>query len=154
MEKTRAELSQLALEKIGNVFKSMHKNIHRDNQHCNPLHRPFADVDLSRREIFFIFIVARSKNGISVKDLARFSQVTSGAVTQFIDSLISKNIVQREVDEQDRRIIRIKLTDFAKSKFENFKHGYFSTISPIFSNLTDQELHTFINLLDKISISH
>jgi len=95
-------------------------------------------------------MVARVKEGLSVKELAKFSRVTPGAITQFIDVLIQKNLLKREEDPLDRRALKITLTDYAKEQFAGFKKQYFNAISPAFKNLTNEELNTLIYLLDTV----
>ncbi len=148
MFQSREEKIQLIFEKFENIFKTIHKR--RFHLHKNKQRFPFEDLNLSRREIIFLFIIGKSQDGISVKDLSKFQRITSGAVTQFIDSLIEKNLVKREEDTYDRRVIKIKLTDYAKSKFNNFKKGYVESLVPFFDNLTDEELDQFINILEKL----
>lgn len=156
MEQKREDLSPKILERLDELFRCLHQNVHGRHNRMHTRHNefmPFSDLKLSRRQIFFLFIVAKSKEGISVKDLARFSRVTSGAVTQFIDILIEKKLVKREADPQDRRALKIKLTDYARSRFDNFKKGYFNSISPAFKNLTTEELNTLFYLLEKVEPS-
>ncbi len=153
METKREELSQKILEKLEDLFRCIHQNVRQKNNNPQESHKdcsPFQDLNLSGRQIFFLFLVARSKDGISVKDLANFSRVTPGAVTQFIDVLIEKNLLKREEDPTDRRALKIKLTEYANSRFSEFKTQYFNSISPVFKNLSTEELNTLIYLLGKV----
>ena len=112
---------------------------------------PFGNVELSRPHVGILFCVARNKDGCSVKDLAAALNVTSGAISQFVDGLIEKGLVLREEDSSDRRSFRIKLTRSARNRFEAFKKTYFQSITPMFDELADKDLTQFIELLKKIS---
>jgi len=140
MDKKREELVQSLIEKMVNVMKSMHAHHHF----------PFGEDKLSRPQVMILFFIARKKEGVSTKELASFLNVTSGAITQFIDALAEKRLVSRMEDLQDRRILRIKLTQKAKAKFIAFKKKYYKSVSPAFSALSQDEIEQFIVLLNKI----
>jgi DNA-binding MarR family transcriptional regulator len=143
MSKSRDELLESLIEKMTGVMKGMHAG-----------HGfPFGDFKLSRPQVMILFFIARKKEGVSVKDLAAFLNVTSGAITQFIDVLAEKNLVSREEDTQDRRIIRIGLTEKAKDHFSAFKKNYYKAVSPAFSGFSEQEIEQFLFLLDKINVA-
>jgi len=166
MDQSREELVQEVFEKFGNVFKRIYSGnqiggfgrhgIFGHTAHHHDLRerkRFFEDLGLSRKHIFFLLILARSKEGMSVKDIASFLHVSPGAVTQFIDMLIEKDLVERSEDPNDRRGIKVKLTENARSKFSNIRKGFMGGLTPYFSNFSEEELHQFINLLDKIGKS-
>ena len=56
--------------------------------------------------------------------------MTPGAITQFMDVLIEKNLVKREEDPNDRRIVRLKLTPSAKSQMEQFRKAFSNLCGP------------------------
>jgi DNA-binding MarR family transcriptional regulator len=51
-----------------------------------------------------------SESDLSVGELARLMHVAMPTVTQSLDSLVSKGLVTREVDTQDRRQVRLHMT--------------------------------------------
>lgn len=143
MGKTREELLQSLIEKMVNVMKGMHAT-----------HGfPFGDFKLSRPQVMILFFIARKKDGVSAKDLAGFLNVTSGAITQFIDTLVEKKLVSREEDSKDRRTLKIGLTDMAKEKFVAFKKSYYKSVSPAFNAFSEDEIEQFIFFLGKIKIA-
>jgi len=164
MENTREGQIQSIFEKFENIFKSMHKNrAHniggigsriRETHNRHKGHKfPFEDLNLSRKETIFLFMIAKSKDGVTSKDLAMWMWISPGAVTQFIDNLVAKNLVVREEDPNDRRSMKVTLTDFARSKFESFRKGYMGTVTPFFANLSDSELSQLNTLLEKLHTS-
>jgi DNA-binding MarR family transcriptional regulator len=137
---TRQELIHLLIENIHRVIRGM----------TTGGGFPFGNVELSRPHVGILFCVAKHKEGVSVKDLAAALNVTSGAISQFVDRLIEKGLVVREEDPNDGRVFRIKLTRSARSRFEAFKATYFKSITPLFDELTDRDLKKFVGLLRKI----
>src|SRR3990170_3653135 len=100
MNKNREELLHFLTEKLGCVMRSIY---------TGPRF-PFGEFTLGASQVRILFSIAKEKGGASVKDLAEILGVTPGAVTQFVDGLVEKDLVKREEDLSDRRILRIKLT--------------------------------------------
>ncbi|MGH7156828.1 MAG: MarR family winged helix-turn-helix transcriptional regulator [Candidatus Saccharimonadales bacterium] len=94
--------------------------------------------------------MADSDDGVSVSELSEKMGVTPGAITQFIDKLVDKDMVERFEDPKDRRIVRIRLTDKAKAKFQKVRSFYFERTSDMFSNLSDDELKQLAAILKKV----
>lgn len=142
MIKVREELMQSLTEKLGCVWRGIHTG----------QSFPFGEFTLGTSHVRILFFVARKKEGVSVKDLAEMLGVTSGAVTQFVDGLVKKALVRREEDPEDRRILRIKLTELTESKFKQFRKDYFTSVSRVFDTLSDEEIKQLIRLLTRINI--
>lgn len=139
-DRAREELIQQVFERM---FSFM-KQVHRDISPLEPL--------LSPPQARLVFIIARCKDeGISVKELARVANITPGAITQFMDVLITKNLVRREEDPDDRRIIRLKLNPSARSHMEKFRIDFLGSAVRKFDVLSVDELKELLNLLTKIS---
>ena len=97
--------------------------------------------------------MADSDAGVSVSELSEKMGVTPGAITQFIDKLVDKGMVERFEDPKDRRVVRIKLTAKAKDKFQKVRSFYFEKTSYLFKNLTDEELEQLAATLKKVEIN-
>ena len=113
---------------------------------------PFGDCLLSKQQIMIVFFIYDHKSEASVKEIAKFLHVTSGAVTQFVDSLVDNKIVKREETSSDRRSVNIKLTADTEKQFTNFRKKYFASASRSFAAINDQELKQFIDLVEKIKV--
>jgi len=143
MNKTRTQLLEQVLNHLGYISRSI----------SAPHGFSFGDVVLTKPQINIFFFVGHHRDGVSVKDIATFLNVTKGAVTQFIDTLVEKNLVKREEDARDRRLQRIRLTEFAESRFDQFKTSYYLSLNTLFDALTDQEVEQLVSLLEKLRIS-
>ncbi len=142
MVKTREDLLQSLIEIMAGVMKGIR------SKHGFPC----GEFKLSRPQVMILFFMAKKKEGVSSKDLATFLNVTSGAITQFIDALVEKKLVKREEDAKDRRSLRLTLTISARNKFAVFKKNYYKSVSPLFKELNEKEIRQFISLLNKITI--
>jgi len=115
---------------------------------------PPEELMLHPSQLHLLFSIAHQKDGISVKELAEEASVTPGAITQFVDTLVERGLVMREGDLNDRRVVRLKLTELAKSQFEKFRKDHLATFSRIFEVLSDDEIKQLIAIMSKIDTSH
>lgn len=142
MAKNRDEL-------IGTAIHSM-MSVMRHVRHHGPPPEPI----LSPPHIHLLFTIAASPDGLSVKELADRSSITPGAVTQFVDGLVEKGLVVREGDPDDRRIVRLKATELAKKKTNQFRKEHLASMSKIFEGLSDEEIEQLIALFTKMDTYH
>jgi DNA-binding MarR family transcriptional regulator len=140
MKDERQKLLQALIQKLTEVFQSTHKD------HCFS----FDGLALRRQEMMILFFLNEKQGQASVKEIAKFLNVTSGAVTQFTDGLVDKKLVERRADLIDRRQVNIKLMPNVQNDFGSFKNKYLESISNSFSILSDNELQQLITLLEKV----
>ncbi len=141
MNDARKELLQDLLEKMLSIIRHVH-----DNQDFR-----FGEFTLGQAQVRILFYIAKIREEAAVKDLVKMLGVTPGAVTQLVDGLVEMDLVRREEDASDRRIIRIKLTEFAKGKLKDFKRSYLGAAGQTFDVLSDAEIAELDRLLDKVS---
>jgi DNA-binding MarR family transcriptional regulator len=136
----REDLLQQILEQIASVIKQVHREV-----------MP-RDFFLSPPQAKLLFLIDKHKEtGVSVKELARMADITPGAITQFVDALIKKDMVRREADAKDRRVVRLKLTPAAKGQIDKFKKDFFAYAARKFDVLSTDELKVLGELLAKVS---
>jgi DNA-binding MarR family transcriptional regulator len=142
MDKKREELLQALVQRMMSIMRHV--------RHVSPPPEPL----LSPPQIHLLFIIGRRKEGISGKELADISSVTPGAITQFIDALVERGLVAREGDLDDRRVVRLKLTEQARNQLEKFRKEHLTAMSKIFEALTDEEIKQLTAFLIKIDTYH
>jgi DNA-binding MarR family transcriptional regulator len=144
MDKNREDLLQTLTQRMVSVMRHV--------RHGGPL--PGEPV-LSPPQVHLLFTIdAKKEEGMSVKELAERSSITPGAVTQFVDGLVERGLVVREGDPNDRRIVRLKLTEQAKNHFEKFRQKHLASMFSIFEALTDEEIKQLIALFTKLDTYH
>ena len=135
------------LQEIANKISCIYREITARQSY------PFDSCSLTKPQIDILFLISQKKSGISVKELAGALNVTSGAITQFLNELVEKKLVIRQEDSNDRRVLNLTLSVAAQEKFAAFKKDYFESVSPAFEGLSDAELSSLLVLLNKIVIS-
>jgi DNA-binding MarR family transcriptional regulator len=143
MNTPREDLLQTLVQRMMSIMRHV--------RHPGP---PPGEPPLSPPQVTLLFAITHNPKGASVKELAEFSGVTPGAITQFVDALVEKGLVMREGDPVDRRVVRLKVTPLAISQFEKFRQEHLASFSTVFEVLTDNELQQLLTLIDKIDISH
>ena len=95
---------------------------------------------LGRAQMNVLYQLSRT-NGLGVGALAAVLDVTSGAVSQHVDSLRRAGLVTVEVDPLDARARVVSLTDAARSEVNEFRRGWIHAIAPRFDALSTEEVH-------------
>lgn len=93
---------------------------------------------------------------MKISDLSQHMNLSLSTVSEMVNKLEKMNVLIRQRDENDRRIVKVDLTDAYRIKSkEHFAHFQQFT-EKLFSDATDEEvktimsgLFTFNNLLEK-----
>jgi len=109
---------------------------------------------LKRSEIMMLMAIKKGNQGkekhITVTNLSTALKITSPSVTQVINVLENSGYVERVNDQQDRRIMRIVLTD----KGNDITTQIFQKMEEKYSNLVDflgeEKSNSLIELLDEV----
>lgn len=142
MPNSRKKLIQTLYEKLGGVYRGLRGG----------RGQLFNKYGLGRAHAFLVFAISHHPDGVAVKDLATTCHVTSGAITQQIDALVTQGLLERVESTKDRRIVLIKLTTKARQELDEFKQAQFDEVASAFEPLSDAEVENLTNLLAKIDV--
>ncbi len=146
MQDARNQLLLSLIQKLRGLYGDLYRARPSDDDRSQ-----FAGHNLSRIQAELIFLAAEHKeSGISVKDAAKKLQVTSGAVTQLVDLLIARGLIERAENPSDRRSILLRATDAVDTDQLTFEAYYTRHVSPMFNGLSDAEIGQLIQLISKI----
>ena len=87
-------------------------------------------------------------------DVAAKLCVSKGAATQILDVLVAKQLVQRTLDQHDRRVVRLQLTAQSQLMTDRFQQYMTETVADLFTVLSDAEVAQLGQLIDKIAQPH
>ncbi|MER7821559.1 MULTISPECIES: MarR family winged helix-turn-helix transcriptional regulator [unclassified Streptomyces] len=96
-----------------------------------------AEHDLEVGELDILFTLCRSgpPYALTAGALIPAAMVTSGAITNRIDRMEAKGLVERVRDGQDRRTVRIRLTEqsltLTQSMIDGHLSGYAELLAPL-----------------------
>ena len=90
------------------------------------------------------------KGSMTMGELSDALTVPLSTATRIADWLVENGYIQRINDLEDRRVVRIALTDSGRGLFEAIDRYVRERLHKILSCLTDEEMETFLSLVDKV----
>ena len=100
-------------------------------------------------EQFLVMDALWNQGEMTQQSIAYIIQKDKNSVTQFIDNLEKKGLVQRVVDASDRRVNNIKLSKTGMAMKENTKEVAIEAINNILAGISEEELKAFASVLNK-----
>lgn len=101
-----------------------------------------------------VLMVIGMQGDMGIKELALKLRVTSGAVTQHVDALEKIGLLERTMSSSDRRGVVVKITQKGKDAFQEVRLAKARMLSELFSELNDEELHSLVELIEKVSLKY
>ena len=77
----------------------------------NSADRPHIKLGMNLSEVDVLAALARSEPGLNCSEIAEATLITKGGITGVLDRLEARGFVQRLPSREDRRSIRIQLTE-------------------------------------------
>jgi DNA-binding MarR family transcriptional regulator len=77
----------------------------------NSANRPHIKLGMNLSEVDVLGALARSEAGLNCSEIAETTLITKGGITGVLDRLEARGFVQRLPSREDRRSIRIQLTE-------------------------------------------
>jgi DNA-binding MarR family transcriptional regulator len=90
------------------------------------------------------------KSDMKVSEISQKLHVTPPTVTQIINVLEKDGLVERSTDTEDRRAVKIKLTQAGMAVTEQAKKAFSETFSGLIDYLGEEESEQLANLLFKV----
>ena len=89
-------------------------------------------------------------NNLTMGELSSALSVPMSTATRIIDFLVENKYVQRYHDEEDRRIVRVALTDIGREIHQATEKHIGHRVQQVLACLTDKERDTLLSLLGKV----
>lgn len=112
--------------------------------------REQSDLDLTVSEMHTIDAIGVGES-MKMTDVADKLNITVGTLTTSINRLLSKGYVERNRGEEDRRVVRVHLTEKGKEAYALHEAYHEEMISQILSELNEEEARILTGTLIKIS---
>jgi DNA-binding MarR family transcriptional regulator len=95
-------------------------------------------------------VFSRYKDPITMGELSRDLNVPLSTATRIMDWFVSHGYVQRFSDAQDRRVVRVGLTEAGQEIYRTINETFMESIERFMRKLTSEERDIFHALLCKI----
>ncbi|MCR3921929.1 MAG: MarR family transcriptional regulator [Firmicutes bacterium] len=124
-------------------FRRLHRH------HKSPI------MGMKHNEVMVLFRVKEhgGTNGARVSDISHRMRVTSPTVTQLLSKLEEDNLIERTLDPDDRRSMRITLTAKGETIIQKAEHAFFARYSSLVDALGTEKSVLLTDLLFE-SIKH
>jgi DNA-binding MarR family transcriptional regulator len=108
-----------------------------------------GEVTASQMEA--LMLLHQDRSGLSMHQLAEALSTTPSSATQLVDRLVRMGLVERLREDEDRRLVRVHLSDTARQRFEKMMRLHLRSLAAVTEPLSDEELLTFVELLARIA---
>ncbi|MDO8963715.1 MAG: antibiotic biosynthesis monooxygenase [Coriobacteriia bacterium] len=96
-------------------------------------------------------IALAGASGATTGHLAERMRISNSAVTQLVDGLVAGDVVRRDEDLEDRRRVRIRLTERGEDLYRQFDHARTAQTASLLSPLDDNDAQRLADLLERIA---
>jgi DNA-binding MarR family transcriptional regulator len=86
-----------------------------------------------------------------MRQLAEHLTVAVNSMTSIVDSLEHKELVRRHRSEEDRRVVRVELTDSGRDIYQSLMEMHLTLFRSMLGALTEDEQEIFMVLFRKIA---
>jgi DNA-binding MarR family transcriptional regulator len=120
----------------------------------NLLSHKRLEADLEKQGLtppqFYVLATIGYAGGLPFGEIGAKMMVTVSNLTGIVDRLEEKNLVTRERDERDRRVVRVVLTDRGAKLYKNTIPLFEKSISAIFTPLNKAQQKELSAILRKL----
>lgn len=90
------------------------------------------------------------KSDAKMKDLASFMKVSTAAMTGIADRLVREGYICRVYEPQDRRVIKVKLTDKGEELLQKINRQRRQMVIDVFGRLKPQDRSDYLRVITQI----
>ena len=101
-------------------------------------------------EQFLVLDILWEKQSLSQQNIADIIQKDKNSVTKIIDSLEKKQLARRVMDQKDRRVNKIELTEKALALEEKVTKVAIDFMNDAIKSIDKQDLDNFVNVMRQI----
>ncbi len=129
----------------GDIASDMWRLILRNNaKMLNLLLQECPDIALGQKITFsrirVLTYLAQAQGGlVSIRDLAEELGVTSGGVSQMVDSLVKSDMVCRTASKDDRRVVYLSISESAKKRLEILSKFLHDRVAKAMRDIPEQD---------------
>lgn len=138
-QKKKEVLNQLLVVLFNNILTIEEKALKKG---------PFSNLTIS--ELHVIEAIGRSKDQ-TMSSVASLLKVTIGTLSIAINNLVKKGYVTRERSDEDRRVVKVNLSDLGKKAFSHHEAFHQEMIEYTIDGLDADESDILVRALSKIT---
>lgn len=132
---------------VHELMATLH-SVHR-NMRCLDSAKNAECADMSHLQMHTMLMV-REHDSCSMKELAESQRIVPATMTALVDRLVKKGMLERTSDPEDRRSIRVSLSQQGKELLEKFYRHKVERATMLLGILDLEEQKTLVGLMKKI----
>lgn len=109
-----------------------------------------VDARYRQSELVVLMCLYKSNEELKISDISKRLQVKLPTVTQLVNKLVDNNLVEKKVDENDKRIVRIILTkkglEVSEETASKFKTRYKNLVDYLGKEDSEQFLRIMLRV--------
>lgn len=105
----------------------------------------YEDRNVSKLQFFTLNHILKTP-GITVGKLAERLFLSSGAIAQLIERLVYKGWIYKEVDENDKRVFHLYLSELGEEELKKMKDVYKTKIKAMLELLSDDDIQVLLSI--------
>ena len=99
----------------------------------------------------YTLMVFPETESISMNDLSQKMNLAGSTMTRMVDQLVQRGLVVRHVDKDDRRIVRVQLTEPGQTARSTLQASLSAFFNQVLSFIPDDEQSALIQHLDTLN---
>ena len=111
--------------------------------------QPFSFVQM--QVLWYLHDLNEGKQSPTMSELSNFLKVKPATCSQLIERLVETDLVKRENDSSDRRIIRVVLTSKGVKELAKMKEERLSKLKSLLGEVDESEIKVLKKMIDRIS---
>jgi DNA-binding MarR family transcriptional regulator len=139
MADTRNDIINGLFESMGAMKRGLSGQLHTLND----------GLAIPRSQLELLFTIKHAQP-VSFKQLAALLYLTPGAVSQLADGLEKHQLIEREIDDHDRRIQCLKLTKKGQKVLQELEKKRRTILERVMQDLDTEELNTWLRIHQKL----
>lgn len=108
-------------------------------------------LDLTNNDMHVIEQIG-TREGDNMSAIAKRLRITVGSLTTSMNSLVKKGYVERYRSEEDRRIVRVRLTDKGVRAYKHHEEYHREMTQAVLDALDEEELPALMKALDALTM--
>jgi DNA-binding MarR family transcriptional regulator len=134
-------------QRIESIFNNFHA-IKRAHSHGSRFSRQRFGVTMTQASLLMLLMHDGRK---TMGEVASELGVSRSAATQLLDGLIEKGLIERTVDESDRRVVYVEMSHRGIRHLKRVRQSGMEHITGLFDLLTDEELKQIEAITTKLA---
>ena len=134
------------LIRFGNAFERLIVKMSEVDDFCVEMTQ-----DITKQDLSLIGYIGM-EGEVIMRQIAEFLDVPLSTATWIVDKLVAKNYLDRFPSENDRRIVKVKLTRKGIGVYDLFQSKKMEMGTRVLKYLEKEEQEYFIQILEKIGV--